>query len=70
MGFGVPAAVGVQVAHPDSLVIDIAGEASFLMTMQEVLTAVQFRLPVTTTNSMTTQSISQFDEIGERFRIA
>lgn len=46
MGFGVPAAVGVQVAHPDSLVIDIAGEASFLMTMQEVLTAVQFRLPI------------------------
>jgi len=46
MGFGVPAAVGIQVAYPDSLVIDIAGEASFLMTMQEMSTAVQFRLPV------------------------
>jgi acetolactate synthase-1/2/3 large subunit len=46
MGYGVPAAVGVQVAHPDSLVIDIAGEASVQMTMQEISTAVQYRLPV------------------------
>jgi acetolactate synthase-1/2/3 large subunit len=46
MGYGLPAAVGVQTAHPDALVIDIAGEASVLMTMQEMSTAVQYRLPV------------------------
>jgi acetolactate synthase-1/2/3 large subunit len=46
MGYGVPAAVGVQVAHPNSLVIDIAGEASVQMTLQEISTAVQFRLPI------------------------
>ncbi len=46
MGYGIPAAVGVQVAHPDSLVIDIAGEASVLMTIQEMSTAVQHRLPI------------------------
>ena len=46
MGYGLPAAVGVQVAHPDSLVIDIAGDASVLMTMQEMSTAVQHHLPV------------------------
>lgn len=46
MGYGLPAAVGVQIAHPDALVIDIAGEASIQMCMQEISTAVQFRLPV------------------------
>jgi acetolactate synthase-1/2/3 large subunit len=46
MGYGLPAAVGVQMAHPKSLVIDIAGEASVLMTMQEISTAVQYRLPI------------------------
>jgi acetolactate synthase I/II/III large subunit len=46
MGYGLPAAVGVQVAHPHSLVIDIAGEASVLMTMQEMSTAVQYGLPI------------------------
>jgi acetolactate synthase-1/2/3 large subunit len=46
MGYGLPAAIGVQRAHPDSLVIDIAGEASVLMNMQEMSTAVQHRLPV------------------------
>ena len=46
MGYGLPAAVGVQLAHPKSLVIDIAGEASVLMTMQEMSTAVQYRLPI------------------------
>ncbi|WP_423067509.1 acetolactate synthase 3 large subunit [Devosia sp. CN2-171] len=46
MGYGLPAAVGVQVAHPDALVIDIAGEASVQMTMQEISTAVQYRLPI------------------------
>ena len=46
MGYGLPAAVGVQIAHPDKLVIDIAGEASVLMTMQEMSTAVQYNLPI------------------------
>jgi acetolactate synthase I/II/III large subunit len=46
MGYGLPAAVGVQLAHPGSLVIDIAGEASVLMTMQEMSTAVQYDLPI------------------------
>jgi acetolactate synthase-1/2/3 large subunit len=46
MGYGLPATIGVQVAHPKSLVIDIAGDASVLMTMQEISTAVQYRLPV------------------------
>jgi len=46
MGYGLPAAVGVQMAHPNALVIDIAGEASVLMTMQEMSTAVQYRLPI------------------------
>ena len=46
MGYGLPAAVGVQLAHPNSLVIDIAGEASVLMTMQEMSTAVQHDLPI------------------------
>jgi acetolactate synthase-1/2/3 large subunit len=46
MGYGLPSAVGVQAAHPDSLVIDIAGDASVLMTMQEMSTAVQHNLPV------------------------
>jgi acetolactate synthase I/II/III large subunit len=46
MGYGLPASVGVQLAHPKSLVIDIAGEASVLMTMQEMSTAVQHRLPI------------------------
>ncbi|MGD0333670.1 MAG: acetolactate synthase 3 large subunit [Xanthobacteraceae bacterium] len=46
MGYGLPAAVGVQLAHPNSLVVDIAGEASVLMTMQELSTAVQYDLPI------------------------
>jgi acetolactate synthase-1/2/3 large subunit len=46
MGYGLPAAVGVQVAHPDALVIDIAGEASVQMTMQEMSTAIQYNLPI------------------------
>jgi acetolactate synthase-1/2/3 large subunit len=46
MGYGLPAAIGVQVAHPKKLVVDIAGEASILMNMQEISTAVQYRLPV------------------------
>jgi acetolactate synthase I/II/III large subunit len=46
MGYGLPAAVGVQVAHPKSLVIDIAGDASVQMTMQEFSTAIQYKLPI------------------------
>ncbi len=46
MGYGLPAAVGVQIAHPDALVVDIAGEASILMNIQEMSTVSQYRLPV------------------------
>ena len=46
MGYGLPAALGVQIAHPDSLVIDIAGDASVQMTMQEMSTAVQYEAPI------------------------
>ena len=46
MGYGLPAAMGVQIAHPDALVIDIAGEASILMNIQEMSTLAQYRLPV------------------------
>ena len=46
MGYGLPSSVGVQIAHPNSLVIDISGEASFLMNMQELSTIVQYKLPV------------------------
>ena len=71
MGYGVPAAVGVQVAHPDSLVIDIAGEASFLMTMQEIGTAVQYDLPVKIfiLNNERLGMVRQWQELlhGERY---
>jgi acetolactate synthase-1/2/3 large subunit len=46
MGYGLPAAIGAQLAHPGSVVVDVAGEASFLMNMQELSTMVQYRLPV------------------------
>ncbi len=46
MGYGLPAAMGVQIGNPDGLVIDIAGEASFMMNMQEMSTLVQYNLPV------------------------
>ena len=46
MGYGLPSSIGVQIAHPKSLVIDISGEASFLMNMQELSTIVQYKLPV------------------------
>ncbi|MEL6977278.1 MAG: acetolactate synthase 3 large subunit [Pseudomonadota bacterium] len=71
MGYGVPAAVGVQVAHPDALVIDIAGEASFLMTMQEMGTAVQYNLPVKIfiLNNERLGMVRQWQELlhGERY---
>ena len=46
MGYGLPAAVGAQIAHPDALVMDVAGEASTLMNIQELGTIAQYRLPV------------------------
>jgi len=46
MGYGLPAAMGVQIAHPDSLVVDVAGEASTMMNIQEMSTILQYRLPV------------------------
>ncbi|TPI19075.1 MULTISPECIES: acetolactate synthase 3 large subunit [unclassified Mesorhizobium] len=46
MGYGLPAALGVQIAHPDALVVDIAGDASVQMTMQEMSTAVQYNAPI------------------------
>ncbi|MGE5537592.1 MAG: acetolactate synthase 3 large subunit [Gemmatimonas sp.] len=46
MGYGLPAAIGAQVAHPDALVVDVAGEASIMMNIQEMSTAIQYRLPV------------------------
>ena len=46
MGYGLPASIGVQVAHPEALVINVAGDASWLMNMQEMGTAIQFRAPV------------------------
>ena len=46
MGFGFPAAIGAQVAFPDRLVIDVAGDGSIQMNIQEMMTAVQYRLPV------------------------
>ncbi len=46
MGYGLPASIGVQMAHPEALVINVAGEASWMMNMQEMSTAIQYRLPV------------------------
>ena len=46
MGYGFPSSIGVQMAHPEALVINVAGEASWLMNMQEMGTATQFRVPV------------------------
>ena len=48
MGYGFPAAIGVQVAHPDATVVCISGDASWVMNMQEMSTAMQYRLPVKT----------------------
>ena len=46
MGYGLPAAIGTQIANPEKLVVDIAGEASILMNIQEMSTAVQYKLPI------------------------
>ncbi|MGB0440179.1 MAG: biosynthetic-type acetolactate synthase large subunit, partial [Paracoccaceae bacterium] len=71
MGYGVPASVGVQVAHPDALVINVAGEASWLMNMQEMCTAVQYRAPVKQfiLNNERLGMVRQWQELlhGERY---
>ena len=71
MGYGLPAAVGIQAAHRDSLVIDIAGEASVQMVMQEISTAVQHRLPIKVfiLNNEWMGMVRQWQELlhGERY---
>lgn len=71
MGYGFPASLGVQIAHPDALVINIAGEASWLMNMQEMGTAMQFRLPVKQfiLNNERLGMVRQWQELlhGERY---
>ncbi len=71
MGYGFPAALGVQVAHPESLVIDIAGEASFMMNIQELSTVAQYRLPVKVfvVNNRWMGMVRQWQELlhGERY---
>ena len=71
MGYGLPASIGVQVAHPDALVVNVAGEASWLMNMQEMGTAIQFRLPVKQfiLNNERLGMVRQWQELlhGERY---
>ena len=71
MGYGMPASVGVQVAHRDALVINVAGEASWLMNMQEMGTAIQYRLPVKQfiLNNERLGMVRQWQELlhGERY---
>lgn len=71
MGYGLPASIGVQIAHPKSLVINVAGEASWLMNMQEVGTAVQYMLPVKQfiLNNERLGMVRQWQELlhGERY---
>jgi len=71
MGYGLPAAVGIQVAHPNALVIDIAGEASVQMVMQEMSTAVQHNLPIKVfiLNNEWMGMVRQWQELlhGERY---
>lgn len=71
MGYGLPAAVGVQMAHPKSLVVDVSGEASFMMNMQEISTAVQYKLPIKIfiLNNERLGMVRQWQELlhGERY---
>lgn len=71
MGYGLPAAIGAQIAHPDGLVIDVAGEASILMNIQEMSTAVQYKLPVKIfiMNNQWMGMVRQWQELlhGERY---
>lgn len=71
MGYGLPAAIGVQMGNPDGLVIDVAGEASILMNIQEMSTAIQYRLPVKVfiLNNQWMGMVRQWQELlhGERY---
>lgn len=71
MGFGLPAAIGIQVAHPDALVMNIAGEASAMMNMHELGTLSQYRLPVKQVilNNGRLGMVSQWQQLhhGERY---
>jgi len=71
MGYGFPASIGVQMAHPDALVINVAGEASWLMNMQEMGTAIQYNLPVKQfiLNNERLGMVRQWQELlhGERY---
>ncbi len=71
MGYGFPASIGVQMAHPDALVINVAGEASWLMNMQELGTAMQYALPVKQfiLNNERLGMVRQWQELlhGERY---
>ena len=71
MGYGLPASIGVQIAHPQALVINVAGEASWLMNMQEMGTAVQYRAPVKQfiLNNERLGMVRQWQELlhGERY---
>jgi acetolactate synthase I/II/III large subunit len=71
MGYGLPASIGVQIAHPEALVVNVAGEASWLMNMQEMGTAVQYRLPVKQfiLNNERLGMVRQWQELlhGERY---
>jgi len=71
MGYGLPAAIGAQMAHPDALVIDVAGEASIQMNIQELATAIQYRLPVKVfiMNNQWMGMVRQWQELlhGERY---
>ena len=71
MGYGFPASIGVQMGHPDALVINVAGEASWLMNMQELGTAMQYRLPVKQfiLNNERLGMVRQWQELlhGERY---
>jgi acetolactate synthase-1/2/3 large subunit len=71
MGYGFPASIGVQIAHPEALVINVAGEASWLMNMQEMGTAMQYRLPVKQfiLNNERLGMVRQWQELlhGERY---
>jgi len=71
MGYGLPAAMGVQVAHPDAMVVGVSGEGSFMMNMQELATIVQYRLPVKVLilNNFSLGMVRQWQELmhGSRY---
>ncbi len=71
MGYGLPASLGVQIAHPDALVINVAGEASWMMNMQEMSTAIQYRAPIKQfiLNNERLGMVRQWQELlhGERY---